>query len=294
MKTFDVFAKEIGFNQNVLDNFVTYSDKYYNTYYIKKKKKGKKREIDCPSKELKSIQRWLLANYLNEIPVSKHANGFVKGRGIKRNAQYHLHKQFILCIDIADFFPSISQGQVFNALKKHFDNKELCFKIAKLCTYKRKLPQGAPTSPALSNIVFREIDEEIAKFCNSMLITYSRYADDLVFSSVTKDSLTETYSFVNNILIKNSFSIKKEKTKYLSGRGRMSVTGINLNEGRLTVKKSLKRHLRSSLYNFIVKNDSSVNINSVLGYLSFIKDIEPQYYAKTKLYIEKLKEKRNK
>lgn len=291
MKTFDIFAKEIGFNKSVLDNFVTFSHKYYNTFYLKTRKKGKKREIDCPSKELKSIQRWLMANYLNEIPVSKHVNGFVKGRGIKRNAQYHLNKEFILCIDIQDFFPSISQGQVYNSLQKHFDNKELCLKIAKLCTYKRKLPQGAPTSPVLSNIVFREIDEEITKFCNSMLIAYSRYADDLVFSSMTKDSLVEAYSFVNDILRKNSFAINKKKTKYLSGKGRMSVTGINLNEGRLTVKKSLKRNLRSSLYNFIVKKDSSVNINSALGYLSFIKDIEPEYYEKTKSYIEKLKKK---
>jgi len=291
MKTFESFAKEIGFNYQVLDNYITYADNYYNTFYISKKKKGKKRQIDSPSKELKSIQRWVLSNYFNNIPVSTRANGFVKGRGIKRNAQFHLKKSFILTIDIKNFFPSISQKQVYDVLSKHFENNELNFKLAKLCTYNRKLPQGAPTSPVLSNIIFKEIDDKIASFCNTKLVVYSRYADDMVFSCETKNTLVEIYSFVNSLLTKTSFNINKAKTKYLSGKGRMVITGININEGRLTVKKEIKRNLRSNLYNLIVKKDSSINKYSVLGYLSFIRDIEPEYYIKMKEYIKQLKTK---
>lgn len=291
MKTFDAFAKEIGFNKQVLDNYITYADNYYNTFYVSKRKKGKKRQIDCPSKELKSIQRWVLYNYFNNIPISNRANGFVKGRGIKRNAQFHLKKTFILAIDIKDFFPSISQKQIYNAISKHFEDNDLSLKLSKLCTYKRRLPQGAPTSPVLSNIVFKEIDDKIASACNSKLVVYSRYADDLVFSCETKNTLVEIYSIVNNILTKHSFNINKSKTKYLSGKGRMAITGININEGRLTVKKEIKRNLRSNLYNLIVKKDTSININSVFGYLSFIKDIEPDYYFKMKDYIKLLKTK---
>ncbi len=289
MKTFDSFAKELGFNKQVLDNYITFADKYYNSYYILKKNKSKKRQIDCPSKELKSIQRWVLSNYLNNIPVSNRANGFIIGRGIKRNAQFHLNKSYILTIDIKNFFPSITQGMVYNSLRKHFDNRELTFKLSKLCTFKRRLPQGAPTSPVLSNVVFKEIDDKIASFCNTRLVVYSRYADDMVFSCDTKNVLVEIYSFVNNLLKEHFFEINTAKTKYLSGKGRMAITGININEGRLTVKKEIKRNLRSNLYNLIVKKDKSVNANSVLGYLSFIKDIEPEYYKKTRIYIDKLK-----
>ncbi len=292
MKTFDAFAKEIGFNKQVLDNYITYSDSYYNTFYISKRKKTKKRQIDCPSNELKSIQRWILSNYLNNIPISNRANGFVKGRGIKRNAQFHLKKTFILTIDIKDFFPSITQKQVYEAISKHFYDNDLSMKLSKLCTFKRRLPQGAPTSPILSNIVFKEIDEEITSICNTKLVVYSRYADDLVFSCETKNTLSEIYPIVNNILIKHSFNINRAKTKYLSGKGRMAITGININEGRLTVKKEIKRNLRSNLYNILIKKDKSININSVLGYLSFIKDIEPDYYLKTKEYIKLLKTKK--
>lgn len=291
MKTFDLFAKEIGFNKQILDNLVTFADRHYNSFYIAKKKKSKKRQITSPSKELKAVQRWLLVNYFSEIPVSNRANGFVKGRGIKRNAQFHLDKRFILSIDIKDFFPSISQKMVYNALKNFLYDKDLILKISKICTYKRYLPQGAPTSPALSNIVFKDLDDSLTNFCNAKLVVYSRYADDMVFSSNTKNSLIEVYSYVNELLIANGFRINKAKTKYFSGKGRMVVTGININEGKLTISQSLKRSLRSQLYHSIVKKDETINQNSISGYLSFIKDIEPLYYKHMKEYINKLKSK---
>lgn len=292
MKTFDAFVKDIGLNKQVLDNYITYADNYYNTFYISKRKKTKKRQIDGPSKELKSIQRWILSNYFNNIPISNRANGFVKGRGIKRNAQFHLKKTYILSIDIKDFFLSISQKQVYEAISKHFEDNDLSLKLSKVCTFKRRLPQGAPTSPALSNIIFKEIDDEITSVCNTKLVVYSRYADDLVFSCKTKNTLVEIYSIVNNILSKHSFTINKAKTKYLSGKGRMAITGININDGRLTVNKEIKRNLRSNLFNIIVKKDNTINVNSVLGYLSFIKDIEPDYYLKTQEYIKLLRSKK--
>ena len=291
MKTFELFAKEIGFNMQVLDNYITYADNYYNTYYISKKNKSGKRQIDCPSKELKSIQRWVLSNYFNNIPISIRANGFVRGRGIKRNAQFHLKKSFILSIDIKDFFPSISQKRVYEALGKNFGDNELNIKLAKLCTYKRHLPQGAPTSPVLSNIVFKETDDKITSFCNTKFVVYSRYADDLVFSCDAKNVLVETYSFVNSLLAQHSFNINKSKTKYCSGKGKMVITGININEGRLTVKKEIKRILRSKLYHVIIKKNTLINLNSVAGYLSFVRDIEPEYYLKIKDYIKNLKER---
>lgn len=293
MKTFDDFAKDIGFNTQVLDNYISYADNYYNTYYIPKRDKKKKRVIDSPSKELKAIQRWILTNYLNGLPISNHANGFVKGRGIKRNAQFHLNKLFILSIDIKDFFPSTTQKQVFDSLSKHFEDKDLCLKLAKLCTFKRRLPQGAPTSPVLSNIVFKDIDDKVERFCNTKFVVYSRYADDLVFSCNTKSTLVETYSFINNLLPSHGYFINKTKTRYLSGKGRMSITGVNINDGKLTVQKDIKRNLRCNIFNLIVKKDTSINTNKIAGYLSFIKYIEPDHYEKMVKYIKQLKARKS-
>ncbi len=291
MTKFEEFAKEIGFNQQVLDNYITYADAHYNTFFIAKRRKTKKRKIDCPSKELKAIQRWILDKYLNDIPVSKRANGFIRNRGIKRNAKLHLKKPFLLIVDIKDFFPSISQKKLYTCLHKHFKDREFSFKLSKVCTYKRYLPQGAPTSPMLSNIVFKDVDDNITKFCNSKLVLYSRYADDLVFSCDTKSSLVETYIYVRKILTENDFRINESKTKFLSGKGRIVITGININEGKLTVRKEIKRNLRSSIHSLLIKKDKTINVNRILGYLSFIKDIEPDYHKKIIEYINKLKSK---
>ncbi|OKL40004.1 retron St85 family RNA-directed DNA polymerase [Pontibacter flavimaris] len=293
MVTFDDFAFEIGYNKQILDNYITFADTFYNTFYIAKKAKKKKRIIDSPSKELKAVQRWLLKNYFNEIPVSNSANGFIIGRGIKRNAKFHLKKEYLLTVDIKDFFTSISQKQVFLTLNKTFPDKDLALKLAKVCTFNRRLPQGAPTSPALSNLVFHEVDDKIINFCKTKSITYSRYADDLVFSSDSKPGLVEILPFLHSTLPNHGFKINNSKTKFFSGKGRMAVTGININEGKLTVSKEIKRLLRSQLYNIIIKEDKATNVNQALGYLSFIKDIEPDYHKKILEYIDALKVKRD-
>ena len=84
MKNFDEFAKRIGLNKQQLNNIINFSDRFYNSFYKKKKRKDAKRLIDCPNVELKGIQRWLLYNVLEDIKVSRRANGFIKKRGIKK------------------------------------------------------------------------------------------------------------------------------------------------------------------------------------------------------------------
>jgi len=290
MNSIDKLVLEVGLSRSVIENYITFTDKHYNTYYLSKKSGGK-RTIDCPGKNLKTIQRWILKKHLNKIEVNKRANGFVIERGIKRNALFHLNKKFILTLDIKDFFTSISQKQVFETLIEHFPEKEFALKLAKLCTYKRRLPQGAPTSPAISNLVFKKIDDEIMKYCNSELINYSRYADDLSFSSDNKNSLQFAYKFVNDLLYQNGFNINSKKTRYLSGKGNMSVTGVNVNNGKPKVKNKLKRQVRAELHHYIIKGKKT-NLKSLAGYISFISSIEEDYADKIKTYITKLKKER--
>ncbi len=286
MKEFDKLILGVGLSRDVIENYITFTDKFYNTYYLPKKSGGK-RVIDCPGKNLKTIQRWILKNYLDKLEVNKRANGFVKERGIKRNALFHLNKKYILTVDIKNFFPSISQKQVFETLNEHYKEKEFAIKIAKLCTFQRRLPQGAPTSPVLSNLVFKNIDEEIMKYCNSELINYSRYADDLTFSSDNKNSLQYSYKFVNDLLFKNGFNLNKKKTRYLSGKGKMTITGVNINSGVPKVSSKLKRKVRAELHHFIIK-DQIPNLNKLAGYISFISSIEENYLKKINEYIESL------
>ena len=289
MKELDKLILEVGLSRSVIENYIIFADKHYNTFYISKKSGGK-RAIDCPGANLKTIQRWILKNYLNKLEVNKRANGFVEKRGIRRNALFHLNKKHLLTIDIKDFFPSISQKEVFQTLEEQLSDRDFAMKIAKICTYKRRLPQGAPTSPMLSNLVFKKIDDRIMKYCNSELINYSRYADDMTFSSDNKHSLQFVYKFVNALLYKNDYNINKKKTRYLSGKGNMSVTGVNINNGVPKVKGKLKRDVRAELHHYIVKKEK-INLRRLAGYISFISSIEDDYKEKIKIYIEKLKTK---
>lgn len=291
MKLFDKFILEVGLSRTVIENYITFSDKNYNTFYIPKKKKGAKRVIDCPNANLKSIQRFVLRKYLNKIEVNKRANGFVQKRGIKRNALFHLNKKYLLTIDIKDFFSPISQKQVFELLNDIYLDKEFSLKLAKLCTYKRRLPQGAPTSPVLSNLVFKKIDDEIMRYCNSEMVNYSRYADDLTFSSDNKNTLQFVYKFVNDILYTNGFNINKNKTRYLSGKGKVAVTGVYINSGQPKVSSQLKKKLRAELHQYII-NGKAINLNRMAGYISFINSIESDYAKKIEVYIENLKKKK--
>lgn len=287
MNSLDKLVLEVGLSRDVIENYITFADKHYNTYYLPKKSGGK-RTIESPGKNLKTIQRWVLKNHLNKFEVNKRANGFVVKRGIRRNALFHLNKKYILTIDIKDFFPSISQKQVFESLNEHFSDKDFAIKIAKLCTYKRRLPQGAPTSPMLSNLVFKKIDDEIMRYCNSESINYSRYADDLSFSSDNKNSLQFAYKFVSELLYNNGFNVNSKKTRYLSGKGNMSVTGININMGKPKVSSKLKKQVRAELHHYIIKGKKT-NLKSLAGYISFISSIEDDYSEKIKTYINKLK-----
>lgn len=289
MKDLDKLILEVGLSRSVIENYITFADKHYNTYYLPKKSGGK-RAIDCPGANLKAIQRWILKNHLNKLEVNKRASGFVEKRGIKRNAMFHLNKRYLLTIDIKNFFPSITQKQVFETLEEQLSDRDFAIKIAKICTFKRRLPQGAPTSPALSNLVFKKLDDEIMKYCNSELITYSRYADDMTFSSDNKHSLQLAYKFVNELLYKNGFNINTKKTRYLSGKGNMSVTGVNINRGVPKVKSKLKKQIRAELHHHIIKKEK-INLRRLAGYISFISSIEDDYKEKIKKYIENLKTK---
>lgn len=291
MKDLDKLILEVGLSRSVIENYITFADKHYNTYYLPKKSGGK-RTIDCPGANLKTIQRWILKNHLNKLEVNKRASGFVEKRGIKRNAMFHINKRYLLTIDILNFFPSISQKQVFKTLDEQLSDRDFAIKISKICTFKRRLPQGAPTSPVLSNLVFKKIDDEIMKYCNSELITYSRYADDMTFSSDNKHSLQFAYRFVNDLLYKEGFNINTKKTRYLSGKGNMSVTGVSINNGVPKAKSKLKRQIRTELHHYIIKEEK-IDLRRLAGYVSFVSSIEDDYKEKIRKYIENLKSKKH-
>lgn len=184
------------------------------------KKSGGTRKIIAPGRKLKSIQHTLALMLSFVIVPDIHVHGFVCERSVVTNAIQHIGKNYVLNLDLKNFFPGIEYNQVKRALCKYF-SKETSQFIAKICTWTETddlpvdvLPQGAPTSPILSNIVCETLDERLSKLASSFRLTYSRYADDITFSSnhcvYAKDSCFWQKLF--SIIAESGFQLNDSKT----------------------------------------------------------------------------------
>lgn len=215
----------------------------YHTFFLDKN--NKKREITAPSKNLKERQRWILKEILNNITLNECCHGFVKNRSIKSNALLHVNSNYIVCMDIHDFFPSININQVKNVFLKCGYTNTVSQKLSELCTHNSILPQGAPTSPYLANVIFEEIDLAILDAIKSKDIVYSRYADDLVFSS--SENISYIVNDITNILQNYGFKVNSHKTRIMNSPYRKTVTGLVVTD-TVKVPKYFKRKFNQELY----------------------------------------------
>jgi len=265
--------------------------------FIIPKKKGGSREIQAPTVELKRIQKllnyYLQAYYLWIKPEQVH--GFVinphylcKHCNIVANASQHVGKKYLLNLDLKDFFPGITASRVRDLFKSEtfgFSN-QISFALTLLTTYQGKLPTGAPTSPALSNFICQQLDTNLFRFSESHHITYSRYADDLSFSSndpITKPFIEE----IKTLIETNNFKINKNKTRLTPSHRKQTVTGITVNE-KVNVSRKLLKKTRAMLHDLTLNGLENATchhfntplpvnpeltakfINRLLGYINFI------------------------
>jgi RNA-directed DNA polymerase len=232
---------------------------YYPEYsaFFLIKKSGGIREIEAPVESLKRIQK-LINAYLNRvynksIPDSVHGfiskKGIPESRSIVSNARNHTHKKVILSIDLKDFFHSITDLEILELFKSkpfHF-NEEVAFVLTKLTTFKGRLPMGAPTSPVLSNLYCLKIDHELEDLCHKENVTYSRYADDLTFSS-DKPICQELINSIKSILDTAGFCLNTNKFRFQQANFKQVVNGIKVNK-KVNVDRKYIRRLRAILHN---------------------------------------------
>lgn len=221
------------------------------------KKKGGTRKIQSPNADLISIQKklnyYLQAVYLLVKPKEVHGfvikpKDFELTHSIVTNASAHTNKKHLLNIDLKDFFPSISAKRVRHVLVKEvgLNDSQIADAIALLCTYQKALPTGAPTSPVLANFACLPMDKELASYCRLCDITFTRYADDLSFSS--NDYFTsDIIKCVRTIIEKHQFTINEKKFRLLSSKSKQVVTGITVNK-KVNVDRTYIRNLRATLH----------------------------------------------
>lgn len=238
------FGKLVGYKMEYLYGVANSPKSYYRVYSIPKKNGGL-REICEPLPSLKEIQTWILENILYQCDVSVYAKAFVRGKSLKDNARFHRKQKVLMTLDIHDYFGSISSARVLHLFKSLGYTESVSVLLTSLCTFKGCLPQGAPTSPALSNIITRKMDEDIAIYTRKNKIRYTRYADDMSFSGDFSEG--NVYSKIKHIVNSYGFKLNEKKTRVRKHGQQQEVTGIIVNE-KIQIPKKKRSLIRQEIY----------------------------------------------
>jgi hypothetical protein len=300
---------------------------YYGNYKLSKnayaqfvirKKSGGERIIHAPNEALKHILRCfnLILNVM--FTPARQATGFVPEKSVVTNAQFHVGKKYVYNLDLKDFFPSVDLYRVKAVLQiPPFNlNDDLAFILANLCCHEKVLPQGAPTSPTLTNIVCKRLDKKLHRLAKSVNAMYSRYADDMTFSS-DLNSFKPNGKFnkeLKRIIKEENFTLNEKKTRLQNNDFRQEVTGIIVNE-RINLTSRYMKQIRAMLHNWeklglkgayqiFIKhyradkghvkkgNPDFINVlDGKLQYLKMVRGAEDKLYKKYNEQFESLKQK---
>ena len=254
-------------------------DKLYRTYEIPKKSGGM-RVITEPIGPLKSLQKSILEFGLNRAPVHPSATGFVRGKSIVDNAAPHANQSLVVNADIRGFFPETSFKLIRRAVD-HIGPKTLSdnarWFLAELLAYNGGLPAGAPTSPAIANVILRPMDEALSKASKNIGVAYTRYADDVSFSG---DKALSLLPFARQIASQLGYEFDRKKTNVFRKGRRQLVTGLVVNE-KPNMAKPLRKRLRAAVHARI--NGKPVHWNGkemtdaeLQGRIAFLAQTQPE------------------
>ena len=243
---------------------------HYTRFFIPKRSGGQ-RAIWAPKPLLKSTQHWILRQIAERLPVHGSAHGFVPGRSIYTNALPHTDSEVLLKVDLKDFFPTVTLPRVKGLFRHAGYREQLATLLALLCTEAprevvefeddtyfvalgpRALPQGAPTSPALTNALCMSMDRRLTGLAHSQGWRYTRYADDLTFSlprGADTKSISAILGGLKMIVAQEGFILHPNKTRILRPSACQQVTGLVVNgPGTPRVPRTTKRMLRAALHN---------------------------------------------
>ena len=281
------------------------------------KKSGGTRTISAPMPRLKAAQHWVLANILSGLPLHDAAHGFRAGRSIVTNAKPHVGSDVVVNMDLENFFPTVGYRRVKGLFAKLGYSEETATVLALICTEPeinrielddeiyhvavsdRFLPQGAPTSPAITNLLCRRFDARMSGVCKKLGFVYTRYADDLSFSASGDSAklVGKLLSQVEWLVPEEGFKIHPGKTRIFRSGRRQEVTGLVVNES-LAVPRHRLREFRTLL--FQVDKDGPKGkkwgqgddlLGSAMGFANFVSMVQPDKGAALKAQVAALIER---
>ena len=279
------------------------------------KKSGGQRLISAPMQRLKQAQSWILANILAGLPLHDAAHGFRHQRSIVSNARPHVGAEVVVNLDLQDFFPTVSYPRVKGMFRQLGYGEAVATIFALLCTEpetvaveldgetfyvavgERFLPQGAPTSPAITNRICRRLDYRLTVAGERLGFCYTRYADDMSFSAASVSNVGKLLRQVAHIVGEEGFFLHPDKTRVLRKSRRQEVTGLVVNQGVSVPRQSMRR-FRATL--FQIEKDGPEGkhwgqcgdvIASVVGFANFVAMVDPDRGAALQKRTRKLAKK---
>ncbi len=280
--------QDLGFSAKTLYAVSNSLDKHYRTATIPKKSGGVRR-LQVPDELLKAIQHQITEVLILPRPISQYAKAYYPGSSTTRNAKHHVGQPVVLKLDILHFFDSICYSDVKDLVfPSEIYAEPLRILLTMLCYHKDALPQGAPSSPAITNIIMAEFDEIIGRRCNLQGIRYTRYCDDMTFSGNFDPE--PVIAFVQEELKKRGFLLNEQKTRIQRSGTRQSVTGIVVNE-KLSIPADYRRKLRQELH-YVQKygvtehlrrigsdTPEEIYLQQLLGKVNYVLQVSPDEKA---------------
>jgi len=318
-------AKHTGISYSILRKLVARENKAYKIFKIKKRSSGY-RVICVPNKDLLKIQKWINKFVLSKLESSPFSYAFEQGQSIVDCAAQHLGCRWLIKIDLRNFFESLSEIQVFRIFKEAGYNNLLSFEMARLCTKQAKggwkyhskywknnfsgiikeynadiighLPQGAPTSPKLANLIVKNLDFEVNDIAKKYSLVHTRYADDMIFSTIDNSfDFKKAQCFIKEIffiLPKYGLLPNRQKTKIIPPGGRKIVLGLLVDTEKVRLPKYFRRRLECHWYyctKDITRHAEVRGFKSQLSMQYYIRGLIAFAKQVDENFVERLKEK---
>ena len=282
------------------------------------KKTGGVREISAPLPRLKQAQQWILDNILEQIVLHPTAHGFRRGRSIITNAQPHVGALVVINLDLQNFFPSISYRRIKGIFRSLGYSEAIATILGLICTEpdvtaveldgksyyiaqsERHLPQGAPSSPALTNLLCRRLDRRLDRMASGRGFTYTRYADDLTFSTTDSERLREIGNILQGtqgIVTHEGLTIHPAKTRVLRQSQQQEVTGVVVNQ-KLNVDRSTLKRFRAALHH--IEKDGLAGkqwgqgtdlLQSIEGFANYVAMVNPPKGSEFLAQVQRIQKK---
>lgn len=293
MKIYQFLIEELPASKQEISAFLLSAPNKYKIYTIPKRSSGY-RVIAHPSKKLKIYQKKLVKLLEEFLPIHDAAFAYRRGIGIKHNARYHSQSNYLLKMDFMNFFNSISPEMLLNLIEKkgiELDKSDpFLLRQTLFCNLRKQvggklfLSVGAPSSPFVSNAIMYSFDNILTSICKERKIFYSRYADDLTFSTKVKGALFDIPSIVKSVLFEEfagGVTVNESKTVFSSKAHNRHVTGVTItNDNELSIGRKRKRYIASLIHKYTISELPEEDVEHLRGLLAFASDIESTFTEK--------------